>query len=274
MKQCVARYQELAGKLGKSLPHATPFIDETKDIPDDKEQGGQLQSIASKVLMKVLYAARMARYDLLRPTCMLASRVTKWNLFCDLMLHRLMCYINSTHDLKMISWVGDRSDSLTLELFADADFAGDKQTMRSTSGMFLCLSGGNTCVPLSATSKKQPCVSHSTPEAEIVSVESGLRAEGLPALTLWDMVLQREVTLKLQEDNQATIRIIESGKSPNLRHLNRTHRVNIAWLSEQFQKKQFKMSYCKSEHMRADIFTKAFTNKDRFEAALKLINHI
>ena len=52
--------------------------------------------MASKVLMKVLYAARMARYDLLRAVGAPASKITKFDEACDRQLYRLMCYINST----------------------------------------------------------------------------------------------------------------------------------------------------------------------------------
>eukprot|EP00972_Heterocapsa_arctica_P092703 13670892-Heterocapsa_arctica.AAC.1 len=44
---------------------------------------GALQPIASSVLMKVLYAARLARFDLLKPVASLAKKVTKWDKGCD-----------------------------------------------------------------------------------------------------------------------------------------------------------------------------------------------
>ena len=44
---------------------------------------GELQSCAAKILMSVLYAARMARYDLLRAVGGLASMITKWTVECD-----------------------------------------------------------------------------------------------------------------------------------------------------------------------------------------------
>ena len=37
------------------------------------------------------------------------------------------------------------------------------------------------------------------------------------------------------EDNQATIEVSESGKSPTFRHTDKTQRVNLSWLSEQFK---------------------------------------
>ena len=41
----------------------------------ETERRGELQATAGRVLMKVLFAARVARFDLLRATQGLASRV-------------------------------------------------------------------------------------------------------------------------------------------------------------------------------------------------------
>ena len=37
--------------------------------------------------------------------------------------------------------------------------------------------------------KKQTSVSHSSTEAEIISLDAGLRMDGLPALELWDLIV-------------------------------------------------------------------------------------
>ena len=69
----------------------------TSESPGSTSSGGAttepgvLSDIAAKVLMKVLYGARMARFDLLRAVCSLACSVTKWDKDCDRKLHRLMC---------------------------------------------------------------------------------------------------------------------------------------------------------------------------------------
>ena len=37
--------------------------------------------------------------------------------------------------------------------------------------------------------KKQTSVSHSSTESEIISLDTGLRQDGLPALELWDLIV-------------------------------------------------------------------------------------
>eukprot|EP00971_Amphidinium_carterae_P115636 2290666-Amphidinium_carterae.1 len=117
--------------------------------------------------MKVLFAARMARFDLLRPVNVLASAITKWTPGCDKALWRLMSYIETTKNQTLVAEVGNTKEEVTPHLYADADFAGCPFSGRSTSGVYLALKGSRTHLPITAISKRQSCVSHSTPEAEM-----------------------------------------------------------------------------------------------------------
>ena len=52
-----------------------------------------------------------------------------------------------------------------------------------------CIFGSHTFVPISWMCKKQTSVSHSSTESEIISLDTGLRLDGLPALELWDLIV-------------------------------------------------------------------------------------
>ena len=64
------------------------------------------------------------------------------------------------------------------------------KTQISTSRGVLCIFGSHTFVPISWTRKKQTSVPHSSTEAEIISLDAGLRMDGIPALTLRDLVIE------------------------------------------------------------------------------------
>ena len=420
LKSCVDRYNTLAGKDAKPLKHvATPFYEEriARPVADEKETKGVLAPIAARVLMKILFAARMARYDLLRAVQGLAARVTKWSQDCDKALHRLVCYINSTLKYKQKAFIGDPINLCRLWLFADADHAGEYDS-RSTSGCLLVLVGPNTYFPLTAFSKKQTSVSMSSTEAEVVSANVSLRAVGLPSSGLWSYLQQaggvqkpcipgglpdndvetakepngehwifqrsRRLLIRVHtkprnhmfspensmksspipvkrigygrttifyidgmvdfkrdnwktmgemalpfswigrtffrvygpyendyncesveireaitdyefvgkekegesmislyaphsikgvfiEDNQATIRILENGKSPTFRHTDKTQRVNLSWLEEQFKRRWYKLVHGPTQLQAADIFTKPFANSEKWKNAIKLL---
>ena len=52
------------------------------------------------------------------------------------------------------------------------------------------LVGPKTFVPITWISKKQTAVSHSSTEAELISLDAGMRTEALPILSFWDTICQ------------------------------------------------------------------------------------
>ena len=76
--------------------------------------------------------------------------------------------------------MGNTAKQCRLGLFQDSD---------STSGRTLCIFGSHTFVPISWMCKKQIVVSHSSTESEIISLDTGLRLDGLPALEFWDLIV-------------------------------------------------------------------------------------
>ena len=229
------------------------------------EQPGVLGDAAAAVLMKILYGARMGRYDLIRAVQALASRITKWNRLCDKKLHRIVSYINTTLDLHLYGWVCDKPSDIEIVAYCDADLAGDRTDSKSTSGVLICLVGPRTYVPITAVSKKQTSVSKSTPEAEIVALDHGVAKEGMPLAQLWQFAIGqgtgKPITVNCMEDNEAACRIIITGNNPNMRHMSRTQRIDISWLNEVYNEQIFRFVACPSHYQGADILTKACVDK-------------
>ena len=95
---------------------------------------------------------------------------------------RIIKYINGAVEWRQIGFIGESPDKAQLGLFSDADFAGDRADMRSTSGVFLALYGDHSFFPLYGQSRKQTAVSHSTVEADIAAADHAIRSSGFPAL--------------------------------------------------------------------------------------------
>mgnify|MGYP000361738462 FL=1 len=64
---------------------------------------------------------------------------------------------------------------------------------------------------------------------------------------------------------------MSSGRALTLRHIKRTHQVSVAWLHERVTSPDVVLHDCVSEVMAADIFTKHFINKDKWEQVCGLI---
>ena len=119
-------------KLGKA---STPYPPEGSLHPRDDEVEGQLMSKSCSCLMKDLWASRLSRPDLHRAIIRLTTRITKWTRNDDKRLKRLMEYMNGTAESHMLkAFVCDPPEDVELWLFVDADFCGDKEDTKSSTG--------------------------------------------------------------------------------------------------------------------------------------------
>ena len=140
-------------------------------------------------VLKCLWCARLTRPDIYWTVNDLARNVTKWTKAHDKRLWRLISYMNGTKDRVLKCYVGDTPEKCQLVLYTDASFAGDIRDSKSTTGGLIYLMGPNTCVLLGHMVKKQGAVSHSSTEAEIIALDTALRMDGIPALALWEQIL-------------------------------------------------------------------------------------
>ena len=138
---------------------------------------------------EMLFLARIGRPGILWSVNKIARSITKWTKACGKRLNRLISYIHHTCEYKQYYYVGNTAKQCRLGLFQDSDFAGDLEYSKSTSGGTLCVFGSHTFVPISWMCKKQTSVSHSSTESEIISVDVGSRMDGIPALTLRDLIV-------------------------------------------------------------------------------------
>ena len=238
--------------------------------------------------MKVLYAARYARFELLRAIGFLACHVAKWDVQCDRRLHRLMSYIEHTLDHRLCGWSDGDVSNINLHLYSDADFGGCNDTNKSTTGVYIAAEGRHTKWPISGLSKKQTCVSHSTPEAELVAGAFALRQEGVPVQVFFDATIgavgaggaadggatRARKTLYFHADNSAMIVCCKSGKNQTMRHMGRTHGISLQWVHDELQKGYCELRYIDTSKMAADIFTKFFPQSKAavWKEVRKLVN--
>ena len=265
-QNCCELYEQLSGRKLKEA--STPF--DLNIQASDFEEKGCLAESASRILMKVLWCARLSRPDLMKPISDLTRKVTCWSLADDKRLFKLMSYLSTTPKLSLTCKIGDRMDDLKLGLYTDADHSSEMEHAKSTSGSLLVLEGPNSWWPLSWASKKQTATSRSTTEAEIISLATGVFSDALPMQELAELVFGREVENHCYQDNSAVIQIVQSGYSAKLRHVSKTHRINLSSLYEAFEDPRTHLGYIATDKQCADIFTKAL-QPVKFPAALELL---
>ena len=126
------------------------------------------------------------------------------------MVKKSLRYAQGTKDL-MLTY--KRSDSLEIRGYSDADFAGDKDDRKSTSGYVFTLAGG----AISWRSSKQSIVASSTMYAEFIACyEATGQAiwlkKFIPDLKVVDCM---DKPLKMYCDNQPAVFYAHNNKSSN-----------------------------------------------------------
>lgn len=141
-----------------------------------------------------------------------------------------------------------RGSDLTLTGYCDADYAGDTDTRKSTTGYVFTFNGG----AISWTSKRQPTVAVSTTEAEYMSAASAVK-EGLWLRKLFDSLDIKLPTVDITCDNQSAIKLLKNPIfSVRSKHIDVAHH----FARERVQSKEVTFHYVSTTDMAADMFTK------------------
>ena len=83
----------------------------------------------------------------------------------------------------------------------------------------------------------------------------------------------REALLYVFEDNQAVIKMIIKGRSPTMRHVSRTHRVELNWLFDRINlDSKIQIKYIDTKNQLADILIKGNFTRDEWNHLLCLFN--
>ena len=164
-------------------------------------------------------------------------------------LKHLCRYLQGTKDVKLC-YQPDPSSPERFTAYADADYAGELDSRRSTSGMVVKMGSG----AISWASKLQPVVSLSTTEAEYISAT----ATGQEVLWLRNLFSEMGYAIEgpstLFLDNQSAISV-----SRNPEHHGRMKHLDLRhyWLRDTVKAGLIDVKYIPTKLMPADIMTKA-----------------
>ena len=148
--------------------------------------------------------------------------------------------------------------------YSDANWAGDVDTRRSTSGYIFKVAD----VTISWSSKKQSTVAKSTTEAEFVALSQASQEAIWIRRLLSDLGCKPVTPTLIKEDNQGAIEIARNPKFHNrTKHID----INFYFIRERIVSQEIKVEYCSTHDMLADIMTKALP-KHRFQKLRNLLN--
>lgn len=194
----------------------------------------------------IMYAAQVTRPDV----CFAVNAVSRfmqnpgkahW-----IAVKRILRYLKGTANAKLVF---SKSGDSNLIGYCDADWAGDVDKRRSTTGYVYLYHGA----AISWNSRKQPTVAISTTEAEYMSLAAALQE------AMWLKQLQAELenttdTIVINCDNKSAIDLASTtAYHARSKHIDVRHH----FVREKIAERVIKLNYTKTDEMVADIFTKA-----------------
>ena len=149
-----------------------------------------------KIIGCLTYATTATRPDLASAVGILSKYMSRPGKEHWQGVKRILRYIQGTIDFGLIYKAKGKTCSLTG--YSDADWAGDLDTRRSTSGYVFQIDGST----VSWQSKRQVCVSRSTTEAEYMALSSAAQEAVWLRRLLNDIGLTQETPSLIYEDNR------------------------------------------------------------------------
>ena len=265
--------KELLDEFGMAdcHPQYTPAAPGTKLLKAEVQDPLVASFDMPSLIGSLLWLARTSRPDILYATNQLCRHVRCFNTTHVIAAKRVLRYLKATINLPLILRRPKQSTTPCLEVFVDADFAGEPEQSdspaRSTSGIVAYI---KDIGPIYNQSSLQTTIARSTAEAEYVAVgTASATIVGFRQL-LAEIGFQQEQPTKIYNDNQACIAIANKPTcGSNLRHI----KINYHYTKQMVRDNQISLEYIPTATMIADILTKALA-KPRFEELRsRLMNH-
>uniref|UniRef100_A0A2N9GNZ7 Reverse transcriptase Ty1/copia-type domain-containing protein n=1 Tax=Fagus sylvatica TaxID=28930 RepID=A0A2N9GNZ7_FAGSY len=224
--------------LNKSMcPTNKTELEEMKDVP-------YAQAVGS-----LMYAMTSTRPDICYAVGLVSRYQSNPGKAHWQAVKRIFRYLQMTKNMKLCFGL----DELEIKGFTDADFAGDTDDRKSTSG-YVFLFGGTA---VSWLSKKQGCVAKYTMEAEYIACSTAV------SNAVWIKRFVDSLKLDMQDrsvnvfcDNKSAISLIKSGaNSSKGKHID----VNYHYIQDIVERGEIKVHFVPSADMMADPMTKGLT---------------
>ena len=245
---------------------ATPLEATYHQLTDEEEAFDK--NLYQQAIGCLTYISTATRPDISAAVGVLSSYMSNpskehWN-----GVKRLLRYIKGTINYGL-KFKANESDGLNengdeLYGYSDANWAGDVDSRRSTSGYVFKVAN---CT-VSWSSKKQASVTKSTTEAEYVALSQATQEAIWMRKLLSDIGCKSEEPTTMYEDNQGAIEISKNAKFHNrAKHID----VRFHFIREKVSTNEVKVVYLSTEDMLADIMTKGLTKK-RFQRLRSMLN--
>ena len=238
MSNCTTRDTPMA-KSGWTLPRMQGPCQDHALQTEYRQKVGSLMFLSTSTRADISFCVKELSRHLVHPTEVHMRAAD-----------RCLRYLAGTIDHGLIY---RRTDSAIAPSFygsADADWAGEDDTAKSTSGF--AFSGGSGA--LSWRAGTQAIVAHSSTEAELIALDESCRELQYLIALLADLRIDVQLPVEIAQDNQSTIKLVNAGRfNARTRHIN----VRYHYCHDLQEAGTVRVRHLGTEFMPADVLTKA-----------------
>uniref|UniRef100_A0A0A9X817 Retrovirus-related Pol polyprotein from transposon TNT 1-94 n=1 Tax=Lygus hesperus TaxID=30085 RepID=A0A0A9X817_LYGHE len=233
-------------RMDDAKPALTPIASDKK--PPDQDDGSKKIAFPYREAVgSLLYLSTKTRPDLALAVGLCGRHVENPRQTDVQNIKRTLKYVKATADLG-VNYIIDSDCPEKLVAYCDADFAGDVDSRKSTTGFVIFYSNG----PVSWTSRKQPIVATSSTESEYISAAECARTL-IYLRNFLEELSGKEVPTELNIDNQSAMDLINNGVlNRRSKHID----VRYHYIKEKVDEGLIQIKYCPTETQIADILTK------------------
>ncbi len=215
-------------------------------VSDDTRSKPADQQLYQQLVGSLLFTAVCCRPDIAQAVAVVCRYTANPSEAHLTAAKRILRYLKTTKTLGLTYKFGDEQP---IHGYCDADYAGDKDTRKSTTGYAFIWGGAAVCW----LSQKQSVVALSTTEAEYVALATTAQQAMWLRQVLTDIGEKPDKPLQLLEDNQAAIQI---ARNPILHKRTKHIDVRHHYVREVVANGFLHLSYVPSKEQVADILTK------------------
>ena len=252
IKTLLERFQMVDSK-----PMPTPADPSTRLVKPSTEENESIDVPYRQAIGALMYLMLGSRPDLSSALNKVAQYSSNFDNSHWTAVKRIIRYIKGTADLQLTLGKNDTKDSISLSASCDADWGGDLDDRRSTSGYIFFI---NNSV-ISWQSRKQASVATSSTQAEYQALSNATKEAVWLRAFLSEIGFNQSSATQVQQDNQSTIAIAH-----NPINNGRTKHIDIAHhhIREHIERNHIELQYCPTAEMIADAMTKPLP-KAKFE---------
>lgn len=244
-KKILSKFQ-----MDQSVPVSTPMDQHhamsSINYPDEMNEAVNVPY--REAVGSLMYLAVGTRPDISYALSVASQYMEKPMMFHWTAVKRIFKYLNGSANKGIVF---GNNININLKCYSDADYAGDVDTRRSTSGYVSMIGSG----AISWCSQRQRMVSLSTTESEYVAASQALKElVWLHRLFLEIVPSKNDCIPKLYVDNQSAIKLI---KNPEFHKRTKHIDVRYHFIREKFEDGFFELMYIPTKDQIADVFTKA-----------------